>query len=89
MKRILSHVIIPALVPAVFFIIAMMPVQVMGCRNRGLAAFLIALAGALSGLAAVIKGLREKIKGNPDTNWWILSTLILIIPAVYIVIIAR
>ena len=43
MKRIVCHIIIPAIMPAIFFVIASIPVEVLGCRARGLIALLIAL----------------------------------------------
>ena len=88
MKRILRHLIIPAVVSTVFLIIAAMPVQVMGCRNRGLLAVLVALIGGLAGLGAVIMGAIRKMRSDPNAGWWMASTLILVIPAVVIIIIA-
>ena len=89
MRRILHHVVFPALIPALFFVVAAMPVEVMGCRNRGLTAVLIALVGALSGLAAVTMGLVRKVRGDASAGWWIASALILVIPAVAVVAIAK
>lgn len=65
-----------------------MPVDVLGCRNRGLLAVVIALAGALVGLGVAILGARKKLRGDPDTHWWVASSLILAIPAVAVIIIA-
>ena len=88
MKRILRHLIIPSVVPTVFLVMAAMPGQVMGCRNRGLLAVLVALIGGLAGLGTVIMGAIRKMRGDPNAGWWMTSILILVIPAVVIIIIA-
>ena len=87
-RRILHHVIIPAFLVALFLLIVSTPVEVIGCRNRGLIAAAIALVGALSALGAVIKGLMGRIRGDSNSTWWIASTLILMLPALIVVIIA-
>ncbi len=89
MKRILYHIIVPAIIPAAFFVVAAMPVEVLGCRNRSLIAVLIALIGALTSLGAVIMGLFGKVRGKPSAGWWVLSALMLAIPTVVIIIIAQ
>jgi hypothetical protein len=43
MKRVIYHVILPAIMPVLFFVIALTPVEVLGCLVRGLIALLIAL----------------------------------------------
>ena len=88
MKRILRHSIIPSVVPTVFLVIAAMPGQVMGCRNRKLLAVLLALIGGLAVLGTLIIGAIRKMRGDPNAGWWMTSTLILVIPAVVIIIIA-
>ena len=87
-KRILHHVIIPALLVALFLLIVSTSAEVIGCRNRGLIAVAIALVGVLSALGAVIKGLMGRIRGDSNSTWWITSALILMIPALILVIIA-
>jgi hypothetical protein len=43
MKRVIYHVILPAIMPVLFFVVALTPVEVLGCLIRGLIALLIAL----------------------------------------------
>ncbi len=88
MNLIKRHIILPAIIPALFFAVAAMPVDVLGCRKRGLLAGLIALAGALAALGAAIMGLKGRLQGDQRANWWMVSALILAIPAVAVVIIA-
>ncbi len=87
-RRILHHVIIPAILVALFLLIVSTPVEVIGCRNRGVIAVAMALAGAFFGLGAVIKGLMERIRGDSTSIWWITSALILMLPALIVVFIA-
>ncbi len=89
MKRILHHLVFPAAVPLLFFAIALTPVDLFGCRNRGLMVFIIALLGALAGLGAVLVGLIRRFRGDPSSSWFLLSTIILVIPAVFLVLISR
>ncbi len=86
--RLFHHVIIPAFIVALFLSTVAMPVEVIGCRNRGLIAVTIALVGALFAVGAVIKGLMGRIRRDPNAAWWITSALILMIPALVVVILA-
>lgn len=83
-----SPILLSAIMPLAFFIIAMIPVQVIGCRNRGILALLIALSSGIAAVVTSIIGLRERMRGNPDASRWIVSTLILTIPVVALIILA-
>lgn len=89
MKRFFNHVMIPAVIPAAFSLVAATPVEALGCRTRGLAAFTIALLGGLAALGAVTKGLAGRVRGDPRSIWWVASALVLSIPAVVIIIITQ
>jgi hypothetical protein len=54
--RTFRHIVLPALAPAAFFLVASTPVEVLGCFNRGLMALTIALASVIGGLIFAIKG---------------------------------
>jgi hypothetical protein len=88
MKRVLHHLVFPAIIPAAFFLVAAMPVEVAGCRNRGLMALLIALVGAFAGLGAVLVATVRRARGAPHTLWWVATAGILTIPAVAVIIVA-
>ena len=85
-NKLIFNVLIPLDVPLAFFMVAATPVELLGCRTRGLIAVGIALAGALAGLACGVKGLIGKVKGQPGSGWWVISSLILALPAFYIVL---
>ena len=88
MKRIVYYIIIPAVMPAAFFVIASMPVEVLGCRTRGLIALLIALVSGLAALGAAIIGLKGRMRGDIYAIWWVASSLILTLPVIALIILA-
>ena len=88
MKKSTKHIVIPLIAPAIFFVVASLPVDLLGCRNRGLIASLLAIAAGILGIVAAIKGLIGKVRGDSSSVLWMASALILSIPAIYIVLIA-
>jgi hypothetical protein len=89
MSREAKHIVIPLALIAIFFLVAATPVDLLGCRNRGMIAVGLALACGLTGIATAIKALAGKVRRHQGSEWWMASTLILAIPAAYIVFIAR
>jgi hypothetical protein len=91
-KRIANHIIIPAMMTVLFFVVALTPVEVLGCFFRGLIALVISLVSGLAALAAAIVGARREAKGRArdDKNsiWWAMSSVILMIPVVAMLILA-
>jgi hypothetical protein len=88
MKRIVNHIVIPAMMTVLFFVVALTPVEVLGCLVRGLVATMIALISGLAALATVIIGAKGRVRHDKNSIWWVLSTLILAIPLVAMVILA-
>jgi hypothetical protein len=84
-RKILYHVILPAILSVLFFINAALPITVLGCANRGLVAMAIAVISGLVALATVIIALKQRASGNSESIWWITSTLILIIPIIALI----
>ena len=82
------HIVLPAIAPVLFFIVAATPVEVFGCRTRGLLAIAIALTSVLAGLGAAILALKGRMRGDTQSIWWIATALILAIPAVSALILA-
>ena len=78
---------IPAMVSVIFFIVAALPVELLGCRNRGLIAAFVAIAGGVLGIVAAARGLMGKIRGDANSSLWMATALILAIPAILIVLI--
>ncbi len=88
MKRIVYHVILPAIMPVLFFVVALTPVEVLGCFMRGLIAMLIALISGLAALGAAIVGAKGRVRHERNRIWWVMSTLILVIPVIAMIILA-
>ncbi len=88
MKRIVYHLILPAIMPVLFLAVALTPVEILGCFFRGFIAMLIALASGLAALAAAIMGLKGRVQYDKNSAWWVLSTLILVIPVIAMILLA-
>src|SRR5512143_242401 len=88
MKRVMYHLILPAIMPVLFLAVALTPVEVLGCFFRGLIAMLIALASGLAAVFTVITGLKGRVRHDPNAIWWVLSTLILVIPVIAMIMLA-
>lgn len=77
---------IPATVPVFFFVIASLPIEILDCRNRGLFAASVAIAAGVLGIAAAARALVGKARGDANSSPWMVSALILAIPAIFIVL---
>ena len=88
MKRIVYHVILPAIMPVLFFVVASTPVEVLGCLVRGLIALLIAFISGLAALVAAIIGAKGRVRHDRNRIWWVMSTLILVIPVIAMILLA-
>jgi len=86
MNKVTKHVAIPAIVPAIFFVVASLPIELLGCRNRGLIAAIIAITAGILGIVAAVKALMGRVRGDANSSLWMASALILAIPAIFIVL---
>lgn len=86
--RLARHIVIPAIMPAVFFSVAFTPVAVLGCRNRGLLALLVALASGCWALGAAVAGAKGRARGDANAFWWVISSIVLTIPVVAMLVMA-
>ena len=87
-ERIFRHILLPAFAPALFLVVATTPVDVLGCRNRGLLAIAVAFISVLAGLGSAVAGVRGRMRGDPVGNWRATSALILAVPAVLLILFA-
>jgi hypothetical protein len=88
LKKITEHVVIPLILPAIFFVVASLPVELLGCRNRGLIAGLLAISTGILATVVAVKALIGKVRGDINSSLWLASGLILAIPVIFIVLIA-
>jgi len=57
-------------------------------QNAWMLALVIALACGISAVFAAIKALKSRLRGDSDSQWWMITTLILTIPVVAMIIMA-
>lgn len=88
MNRNLRHILIPSILPLAFLAVAATPVEVLGCRNRGLLALLIAFISVLAGLGAAVRAVKGRRRGEVDVDRWVVSALILAIAPVALIFLA-
>lgn len=74
------------MVAVIFFAIAALPVEVLGCRNRGLLAALVAIAAGVMAIVAAVRALKGKIRGEANSSLWMARAVIFAIPAIFIVL---
>ena len=82
------HVLWPALMPFAFLALALTPVEVIGCRNRGILALVIALTSGGAAIACSIRALKLRHQGSPDSARWVVSSLILTVPVIAMIVLA-
>jgi len=79
-NAIVRHIALPAAAPCAVIGLYFTPVLLFGCVNRGLLALAIVVVSAIAACVTTRKGVRAKAQGLPSANWWLLSTLILVMP---------
>jgi len=72
--------VIPAVAPAAIVGLYFTPVLLFGCVNRGLMALAVVLVSAVAAFGTIGKGIRARAQNDPSSSWWLLSTLILLLP---------
>ncbi len=83
MHLFVRHVGIPTLAPAAIVALYFAPVMLFGCVNRGILALTVVLISAVGAFVTIGFSFRETMKGR-SAVWWLLSTLILVLPLVLI-----
>jgi hypothetical protein len=85
----LSRVIIPVLVVIIFFQIGSRPVFGLENQTRGLLTFWITWVSLMVGLLMVNSAFKGKLQGEGLDFWKMSGALILTIPALFQVVLAR
>jgi len=82
-QRIIRHLILPSVAPAILICLYFTPKSAFGCANRGLMALAVVLIGMIAAVHAAIMGAAAKRRGSgEEANWWTVTTLILVSPLV-------
>ncbi len=84
MSRIFKHMVLPAVATVAVLGLYFTPVSLLGCATRGLAALAVVGVSLLAALATCGIALAKRIKGEADSAWWIVSTAILVVPALLV-----
>ena len=82
------YLVMPVIMPVAFFLVVTTPIGVLGCRLRGLLALIIALICGISSLATAFLGLKERKSTDIHSFWWVLSSLVLSVPVIFLIILA-
>jgi hypothetical protein len=83
MRPFVRHIGIPALAPAAIVALYFTPVMLFGCVNRGWMAVGVVLISSAGAFVTIGLGIRESLHRR-SAAWWLLSTLILLLPLVLI-----
>lgn len=81
MTRVFKHIVLPVLPTVAVTVLYFTPAVLLGCVTRGLVALVIVFGSLLAALVTVGVGLSKRIKGATDSGWWIITTLVLMVPA--------
>lgn len=80
-QRLFRHLVLPAIAPAAVMWLYLTPKAVFGCANRGYMAFGVVFLTTIAAVATTAKGVSERKRGDTESaNWWLLTTLILLLP---------
>lgn len=80
-NKIIRHVLVPLLAPALIVALYFTPKHVFGCANRGLMALAVVFVALVAAIITACTGMNHKKQGNAaEANWWMLSTVILVSP---------
>jgi hypothetical protein len=80
----LRHVIVPAVAPVSIVGLYFTPVLLFGCVNRGLMALTVVFISAVAAFVTIGIAIRAKARNDGSSSWWLLSTLILLVPIVLV-----
>lgn len=75
------HVLVPAVATAAIVALYFTPVSIIPCATRGLLAFGVAVTALLAGVVTAAQAVRFARRDRERAAWWILSTVVLMLPA--------
>ena len=62
-ETVLHTIVVPAVMPFLFFAVALSPVDLLGCRTRGLIAFSLAFVSGLAAMGTAVVAMKGRLKG--------------------------
>jgi hypothetical protein len=85
MNLFIKHIILPAVAPAAVIGLYFTPVLLFGCVNRGLMALSVVLLSAVAAVVTAGLRLRSRVQNPLVSSWWLISTLILVLPLALVI----
>ena len=80
-----KHIGLPAIVPASVIGLYFTPVVLFGCVNRGLLALAVVLLSTVAAVVTAGLSLRARAQNPLVASWWLISTLILVLPLALVI----
>jgi len=80
-----KYIALPAIAPAAVIGLYFTPVVLFGCVNRGLLALAVVLLSTGTAVLTLRLSLRARVQNPLLSSWWLISTLILILPLVLVI----
>jgi hypothetical protein len=80
-----KHIFLPAMAPAAVIGLYFTPVLLFGCVNRGLMALSVVLLSAVAAVVTAGLSLRTRVENPLVSSWWLISTLILVLPLALVI----
>ncbi len=84
MNCVSRHIVLPATATVAVVALYFTPVALLGCVTRGLIALAVVGVSLLVALVSAGVGLKKRIKGEKGSEWWIVTTVILMLPALLV-----
>jgi len=84
-RTLLRHLLLPLPAPAAIVALYFTPVTLFGCANRGLMALAVALLSMTAACVTTAIGVRARARRDPSYSLWLLTSLILLLPAALLV----
>ena len=80
-----KHIALPVMAPAAVIGLYFTPVVLFGCVNRGLMALAVVLLSTVAAVVTSRLSLRARAQNPLVSSWWLISTLILILPLALVI----
>jgi hypothetical protein len=80
-----KYIALPAIAPAAMIDLYFTPVVLFGCVNRGLLALALVLLSTGTAVITLRLSLRARVQNPLVSSWWLISTLILILPLALVI----
>ena len=84
MNKVAAHLALPFVGAAAIAGLYFTPVSLIGCANRGLLAITVVFLSLGAAFVTVGRALRLSRRDRQGSRWWIVTTVILLIPAVLV-----